>query len=492
MQTCGRTTAPWRQAWPSPASSRPPRPSWGARPWRSSGPRASAGAWCASPWTSECPGVCSPPEGRGWQGQGRGEGMPAPRAGLEREGPCRAAALLGAPVQAEREGRARGGGPCPSQPPHSCAAARVFQSRPSHDRELGGGSGRRSASPPTDRERCDRRHQGAGRPTAATRWVGGPPCAAPGRGARPSGPSRPEAAVPLLDGTQPPSAGRRRLRLRGFAADSQAASPRFLELPEEASGVTGPQGEVESEPSCAVSPACGFSMLPSGRRCVTACPHPGQLGRGRGDRQSGVCSLRFPRWDAGGGVAGSSCRCAPGPGPGGGLLSLFPHERTALTVATIHGTRGAQAVTPGHAPGALRPVLASSARSRTQAREPPSPAGVGCRPLSLAGHGAGVSSGRAGGSGAPAPSVSSSRRVPIFGLEAIWRDGHVVGHTRRAGFGFAIDKSIAYGYVRDPSGGLVSPVPSPAKEGRAPQPPSVQGGGPCLRVQSASAPVFSS
>ncbi|XP_039317395.2 sarcosine dehydrogenase, mitochondrial [Saimiri boliviensis] len=48
-------------------------------------------------------------------------------------------------------------------------------------------------------------------------------------------------------------------------------------------------------------------------------------------------------------------------------------------------------------------------------------------------------------------------KVPMFGLEAIWRNGQVVGHVRRADFGFAIDKTIAYGYIRDPSGGLVSP-----------------------------------
>lgn len=438
------------------------------------------------------PGSAAPRKGGGGRATGVARACPPPGQVWREKDPAELLLCSAHRYRRSVRGGRGEGGPAQASPPIPALPPVCSSHAPPTTGSWGAGPGGGSASPPTDRERCDRRHQGAGRPTAATRWVGGPPCAAPGRGARPSGPSGPEAAVPLLDGTQPPSAGRWRLRLRGFAADSQAASPRFLELPEEASGVTGPQGEVESEPSCAVSPACGFSVLPSGRRCVTACPHLGQLGRGRGDRQSGVCSLRFPRWDAGGGVAGSSCRCAPGPGPGGGLLSLFPHERTALTVATIHGTRGAQAVTPGHAPGAPRPVLASSARSRTQAREPPSPAGVGCRPLSLAGHGAGVSSGRAGGSGAPAPSVSSSRRVPIFGLEAIWRDGHVVGHTRRAGFGFAIDKSIAYGYVRDPSGGLVSPVPSPAKGGRAPQPPSVQGGGPCLRVQSVSAPVFSS
>nr|XP_054365456.1 sarcosine dehydrogenase, mitochondrial isoform X2 [Mirounga angustirostris] len=47
-------------------------------------------------------------------------------------------------------------------------------------------------------------------------------------------------------------------------------------------------------------------------------------------------------------------------------------------------------------------------------------------------------------------------KVPMFGLEAIWRNGQVVGHIRRADFGFAIDKTLAYGYIRDPSNGPVS------------------------------------
>ncbi|XP_054545179.1 sarcosine dehydrogenase, mitochondrial isoform X2 [Talpa occidentalis] len=48
-------------------------------------------------------------------------------------------------------------------------------------------------------------------------------------------------------------------------------------------------------------------------------------------------------------------------------------------------------------------------------------------------------------------------KVPMFGLEAIWRNGQVVGHVRRADFGFTLDKTVAYGYIRDPSGGPVSP-----------------------------------
>uniref|UniRef100_F6Z5F3 Sarcosine dehydrogenase n=1 Tax=Callithrix jacchus TaxID=9483 RepID=F6Z5F3_CALJA len=53
-------------------------------------------------------------------------------------------------------------------------------------------------------------------------------------------------------------------------------------------------------------------------------------------------------------------------------------------------------------------------------------------------------------------STASSSKVPMFGLEAIWRNGQVVGHVRRADFGFTIDKTIAYGYIRNPSGGPVS------------------------------------
>uniref|UniRef100_A0A8C6EBU7 Sarcosine dehydrogenase n=1 Tax=Microcebus murinus TaxID=30608 RepID=A0A8C6EBU7_MICMU len=60
-----------------------------------------------------------------------------------------------------------------------------------------------------------------------------------------------------------------------------------------------------------------------------------------------------------------------------------------------------------------------------------------------------------------APSLQNARKVPMFGLEAIWRDGQVVGHTRRAGFAFVLDKTVAYGYVRDPHGGppLLGPTP---------------------------------
>lgn len=39
------------------------------------------------------------------------------------------------------------------------------------------------------------------------------------------------------------------------------------------------------------------------------------------------------------------------------------------------------------------------------------------------------------------------RKVPLWGLEAIWRDDKVVGYLRRAGYGFSVDSSIGYGYV---------------------------------------------
>ncbi|XP_039618685.1 sarcosine dehydrogenase, mitochondrial [Polypterus senegalus] len=48
-------------------------------------------------------------------------------------------------------------------------------------------------------------------------------------------------------------------------------------------------------------------------------------------------------------------------------------------------------------------------------------------------------------------------KIPMFGLEAVFRNGKPVGHLRRADFGFAINKTIGYGYIRDPEGGIVSP-----------------------------------
>ncbi|KAK5878786.1 hypothetical protein CesoFtcFv8_024163 [Champsocephalus esox] len=47
-------------------------------------------------------------------------------------------------------------------------------------------------------------------------------------------------------------------------------------------------------------------------------------------------------------------------------------------------------------------------------------------------------------------------KVPMFGLEAVYRNGTPVGHLRRSDYGFFIDKTIGYGYIRNPDGGVVS------------------------------------
>lgn len=43
------------------------------------------------------------------------------------------------------------------------------------------------------------------------------------------------------------------------------------------------------------------------------------------------------------------------------------------------------------------------------------------------------------------------RKVPLWGLETIWRNGQVVGYLRRADYGFTIGSSIGYGYVENRS-----------------------------------------
>lgn len=58
----------------------------------------------------------------------------------------------------------------------------------------------------------------------------------------------------------------------------------------------------------------------------------------------------------------------------------------------------------------------------------------------------------------PPPPLSS--KVPMFGLEAIFRNGVPVGHLRRSDYGFFIDKTIGYGYIRNPDGGVVSHTPT--------------------------------
>lgn len=48
----------------------------------------------------------------------------------------------------------------------------------------------------------------------------------------------------------------------------------------------------------------------------------------------------------------------------------------------------------------------------------------------------------------------------MFGLEAVFRNGVPVGHLRRSDYGFFIDKTIGYGYIRNPDGGVVSRTPT--------------------------------
>jgi len=50
------------------------------------------------------------------------------------------------------------------------------------------------------------------------------------------------------------------------------------------------------------------------------------------------------------------------------------------------------------------------------------------------------------------------RQVPLHGLEAIYRDGVAVGFLRRGDYGFTINKSLAFGYIRHHDGQPVTSV----------------------------------
>lgn len=52
--------------------------------------------------------------------------------------------------------------------------------------------------------------------------------------------------------------------------------------------------------------------------------------------------------------------------------------------------------------------------------------------------------------------LTIDEKVPMFGLEAIFRNGVPIGHLRRSDYGFFVDKTIGYGYIRNPDGGVVS------------------------------------
>ena len=49
----------------------------------------------------------------------------------------------------------------------------------------------------------------------------------------------------------------------------------------------------------------------------------------------------------------------------------------------------------------------------------------------------------------------SFRHKALHGLEGIYRDGQAIGYLRRADFGFSINKTICYGYVRHPDGDVI-------------------------------------
>lgn len=46
--------------------------------------------------------------------------------------------------------------------------------------------------------------------------------------------------------------------------------------------------------------------------------------------------------------------------------------------------------------------------------------------------------------------------MPLLGLEAIRRNGELVGFLRQGEYGFQIKKSIGYGYVKHPQGSKVT------------------------------------
>lgn len=48
------------------------------------------------------------------------------------------------------------------------------------------------------------------------------------------------------------------------------------------------------------------------------------------------------------------------------------------------------------------------------------------------------------------------RHKALHGLEGIYRDGYPVGYLRRADFGFSVNKTICYGYVRHPDNDVVT------------------------------------
>lgn len=46
-------------------------------------------------------------------------------------------------------------------------------------------------------------------------------------------------------------------------------------------------------------------------------------------------------------------------------------------------------------------------------------------------------------------------QLPLYGLEAVYRDGEIVGHLRRGEYGFFLQKPIATAYIQRPDGKII-------------------------------------
>lgn len=47
-------------------------------------------------------------------------------------------------------------------------------------------------------------------------------------------------------------------------------------------------------------------------------------------------------------------------------------------------------------------------------------------------------------------------QVPIWGLEAVYRDGEIVGHLRRGEYGYTLQKPIGQAYVQRTDGAAIT------------------------------------
>ncbi|BET00902.1 sarcosine dehydrogenase [Nesidiocoris tenuis] len=52
--------------------------------------------------------------------------------------------------------------------------------------------------------------------------------------------------------------------------------------------------------------------------------------------------------------------------------------------------------------------------------------------------------------------ITVSDHIPLYSMETIWRNGELVGYLRRGEYGFALECSIAQGYIKHPQGEIVT------------------------------------